>query len=182
MSQLIALIIAIALGAIVTAIGYVFLGDAFQEQSTKAEAQKILVQAEQIEAAMIAYKVDHGGQIDLGDSDPNLDGCTDEVTCSDNQIFAHLIGDGYLKENINQTLSDLTLSWHYDSSDGVVQRIVPDATQCMEANHQRHGFPEEGLQDGDAMFGSRTADGADLNGGVPTCGTPTAVGVACCVQ
>ena len=54
MSQLIALIIAIALGAIVTAIGYVFLGDAFQNQSGKAEAQKILVQAEQIEVAMIA--------------------------------------------------------------------------------------------------------------------------------
>ena len=182
MSQLIALIIAIALGAIVTAIGYVFLGDAFQEQSTKAEAQKILVQAEQIEAAMIAYKVDHGGQIDLGDSDPNGDGCTDEATCSDNQIFAHLITDGYLKEDINRTLSDATLAWHYDSTDKVVQRIVPDAQQCLEANHQRHGFPEDGLVDGYVLPGGATAQAADLNGGVPTCGTATASGIACCVQ
>ena len=87
MSQLIALIIAIALGAIVTAIGYVFLGDAFQNQSVKAEAQKILVQAEQIEVAMIAYKVDHGGTIKLGDSDPDGNG-----EYSDSQIFDHLVG------------------------------------------------------------------------------------------
>jgi type II secretory pathway component PulJ len=38
MSQLIALIIAIALGAIVTAIGYVFLGDAFTKNSEKGIA------------------------------------------------------------------------------------------------------------------------------------------------
>ena len=45
-----------------------FLGGAFSEQSVKAEAQKILVQAEQIEAAMIAYKLDHNGVITLGES------------------------------------------------------------------------------------------------------------------
>lgn len=55
MSQLIALIIAIALGAIVTAIGYVFLGDAFTKNSERGVALQFLSQASQIEMAMVAY-------------------------------------------------------------------------------------------------------------------------------
>lgn len=177
MSQLIALIIAIALGAVVTAIGYVFLGDAFTDQSIKAEAQKILVQAEQIEAAMIAYKVDNGGLIRLGESDPNGDG-----DYSDSEIFKYLVTEGYLKQNINQTLNDLTLSWHLDPVDQVIQRIVSEPDHCLEANHQRNNYPEEGLVGGESLTGGRIAVAGEIQNGVPICGSNTAIGAACCIE
>ena len=60
MSQLIALIIAIALGAIVTAIGYVFLGDAFTNNSTKGLAQQLINLGSQLEIAFMAYKATNG--------------------------------------------------------------------------------------------------------------------------
>ncbi len=60
MSQLIALIIAIALGAIVTAIGYVLLGDAFTNNSIKGLAQQLINQGSQLEIAFMAYKATNG--------------------------------------------------------------------------------------------------------------------------
>lgn len=60
MSQLIALIIAIALGAIVTAIGYVFLGDAFSNNSLKGQVQQLINQGQQLELAFTAYKASNG--------------------------------------------------------------------------------------------------------------------------
>jgi len=56
MSQLIALIIAIALGAIVTAIGYVFLGDAFTSNSERGVALQMVNQGSQVEMAMTAFR------------------------------------------------------------------------------------------------------------------------------
>ncbi len=56
MSQLIALIIAIALGAIVTAIGYVFLGDAFTSNSERGVALQLVNQGSQVEMAMTAFR------------------------------------------------------------------------------------------------------------------------------
>jgi ABC-type multidrug transport system fused ATPase/permease subunit len=61
MSQLIALIIAIALGAIVTAIGYVFLGDVFTSGSAKGLAQTFISQASQLEMAMTAFRAENAG-------------------------------------------------------------------------------------------------------------------------
>jgi hypothetical protein len=59
MSQLIALIIAIALGAIVTAIGYVFLGDAFTKNSERGVALQFINQGSQVEMAMTAYRAEN---------------------------------------------------------------------------------------------------------------------------
>ena len=59
MSQLIALIIAIALGAIVTAIGYVFLGDAFTKNSEKGMALQFINQGEQVAMTMVAYRAEN---------------------------------------------------------------------------------------------------------------------------
>tara|TARA_E500000081_G_C6139210_1_gene358980 strand:+ start:87 stop:641 length:555 start_codon:yes stop_codon:yes gene_type:complete len=61
MSQLIALIIAIALGAIVTAIGYVFLGDAFTSNSERGVALQLVNQASQVEMAMTGYRAENAG-------------------------------------------------------------------------------------------------------------------------
>lgn len=58
MSQLIALIIAIALGAIVTAIGYVFLGDAFTSNSERGVALQLVNQGSQIEMSMTAFRAE----------------------------------------------------------------------------------------------------------------------------
>ncbi len=59
MSQLIALIIAIALGAIVTAIGFVFLGDAFTKNSERGVALQLVSQASQIEMALTAHRAEN---------------------------------------------------------------------------------------------------------------------------
>lgn len=59
MSQLIALIIAIALGAIVTAIGYVFLGDAFTSNSERGVALQMVNQGSQVEMAMTAFRAEN---------------------------------------------------------------------------------------------------------------------------
>jgi type II secretory pathway pseudopilin PulG len=187
MSQLIALIIAIALGVVVTAIGYVFLGNSFADQSIKAEAQKILVQAEQIEAAMIAYKVSNGGEIKLGESDPNGDG-----DYSDNDIFGHLITARFLKEDINGTLGDSSLSWHLDgdtNGDGqcqpsencTIQRVVEDPSQCLEANHQKNRLPEDGVDVGYIMRNGVVITVDNASEGIPVCGETSAQGIACCV-
>ena len=184
MSQLIALVIAIVLGAVVTAIGYVFLGGAFSEQSVKAEAQKILTQAEQIEAAMVAYKLDNKGVITLGESDPNGDG-----DYSDSQIFRHLIEGGYLKNNINDTVSDSTLSWHLSGNivngacvdECSIQRVVPNSDQCIQANHQKNRYPEDGLEVGDVLPNGYTVLTGDVSSeGVPICNAGIS-GAACCV-
>ncbi len=187
MSQLIALVIAIVLGAVVTAIGYVFLGGAFAEQSIKAEAQKILAQAEQIEAAMIAYKLDNNGVITLGESDPNNDG-----DYSDNEIFKHLIAGGYLKNNVNGSVDDTTLSWHLaGDADGngvcdetencTIQRVVQDSAQCIQANYQKNRYPEDGLEVGDVLPNGYTVQSGDVSSeGVPICNAGI-TGAACCV-
>tara|TARA_Y100000588_G_scaffold324551_2_gene357793 strand:- start:13945 stop:14511 length:567 start_codon:yes stop_codon:yes gene_type:complete len=186
MSQLIALVIAIVLGAVVTAIGYVFLGGAFAEQSVKAEAQKILAQAEQIEAAMIAYKLDNNGVITLGESDPNNDG-----DYSDNEIFKHLIDGGYLKNNINEA-GETELSWHLagdtngngiceGSESCTIQRVVPNSDQCIQANYQKNRYPEDGLEVGDVLPNGYTVQSDDVSSeGVPICNAGI-TGAACCV-
>jgi len=184
MSQLIALIVAIALGAIVTAIGYVLLGESFAKQSVKAEAQKILVQAEQIEVAMIAYKVDNGGVIRLGES---VDASNNILEI--NQIFKYLVDGGYLKEDINKTLESGTLGWHYVETKDVdgnvtsssIQRVVEAVDQCIEANHQKNGYPVDGLVGGEVTAGNFVIQAGDLSEGVPICESDSAAGAACCV-
>ena len=184
MSQLIALVIAILLGAIVTAVGYVFLGGAFAEQSVKAEAQKILTQAEQIEAAMIAYKLDHNGTITLGDSSD----------LTNNNIFIHLINGGYLKHNINESIEEGQLSWHLsgDGGDGVcdegdnctIQRVVSDSEQCIHANYLRNRYPEEGLEVGNILPNGHVVQTGEISSeGIPLCndGTTGILGSACWV-
>lgn len=69
MSQLIALIIAIALGAIVTAIGYVFLGDAFTSNSERGVALQLVNQGSQVEMAMTAFRATNAGSAFVNDWD-----------------------------------------------------------------------------------------------------------------
>ncbi len=87
MSQLIALIIAIALGAIVTAIGYVYLGDAFTNNSAKGKAQQIINQGSQLELMWMGYKAQEGKiPYDIG--------------TGRSSIMPNLIDKGFLKEEL----------------------------------------------------------------------------------
>ena len=88
MSQLIALIIAIALGAIVTAIGYVFLGDAFTQNSERGVALQFVNQASQLEMAMIAYRAENA----ITAYDTDLATTLVDATNTDG-----LVDDGFLK-------------------------------------------------------------------------------------
>ena len=92
MSQLIALIIAIALGAIVTAIGYVFLGDAFTANSERGVALQIVNQGSQIEMAMTAHRATEAAGAFL----------TDYATT----MTTNLVGNDYLKETLVSPVAD----------------------------------------------------------------------------
>lgn len=90
MSQLIALIIAIALGAIVTAIGFVFLGDAFTRNSERGTALQLVSQASQVEMAMTAHRAEQAASA--------FD--TDYQTTLDDGADAGLVTLGYLKDEV----------------------------------------------------------------------------------
>lgn len=183
MSQLIGIIIAVLLGAIVTAFAYVYLGSAYAEQSTKAEAQKILNQAEQIEAALIAYKVDNGGVIKLGPSneaDPS----------AENEIFKYLVQDGYLKESVNSAIEESSMYWHLsdptpalpNSGDETIQRVVQDVDQCILANHLRNNTPKEGVAEGYTFNSGAVVGASDVVEGVISCNSLLAANVSCCIK
>lgn len=181
MSQLIGIIIAVLLGAIVTAFAAVYLGGAYSEQSTKAEAQKILNQAEQIEAALIAYKVDNGGTIKLGPSN--------SANPEENEIFKYLVQDGYLKQSVNASIEETGYYWHLSNPDGVenngdetIQRVVQDVDQCILANHLRNNTPAEGIEVGYTFNSGGTAAAGDITDGVINCTSTLSPNVSCCIN
>jgi hypothetical protein len=130
MSQLIALIIAIALGAIVTAIGYVFLGDAFTKNSEKGVALQFINQASQVEMAMTAYRAENARSAFVTDWNE-----TQVDTTSGAGEEKGLVDTGYLKAGIAAPQGDYVLfqdatsnkvylvAEHADLSDSVCQQI-----------------------------------------------------------
>ena len=112
MSQLIALIIAIALGAIVTAIGYVFLGDAFTSNSERGVALQLVNQASQLEMAMTAYRA--------AEAAPAFDTVNNTFAL----VNTLLTDEGYLKDGLvaPQGAFDLV------ENNGDVFLVVDDAT------------------------------------------------------
>ena len=91
MSQLIALIIAIALGAIVTAIGYVFLGDAFTQNSERGVALQFVNQGSQVEMAMTAFRAENARtSFDTDWDTTRVDGTNNDG----------LVDTGYLKDGL----------------------------------------------------------------------------------
>ncbi len=100
MSQLIALIIAIALGAIVTAIGFVFLGDAFTRNSERGVALQLVSQASQIEMAFTAHRAEQARSA----FDTSFD-----VTLVDATNEDGLVDLGYLKDVVVPPQGDYSL-------------------------------------------------------------------------
>jgi hypothetical protein len=108
MSQLIALIIAIALGAIVTAIGYVFLGDAFTKNSERGVALQFINQGSQVEMAMTAYRAENASSAGFNGSTAlatfallqSNDGSGSAVVTSGLATNDGLVVQGYLKDGV----------------------------------------------------------------------------------
>jgi len=95
MSQLIALIIAIALGAIVTAIGYVFLGDAFTSNSERGVALQLTNQGSQMEMAMSGYRATNAkGAADVIDFSDTSKSAEDNY----NSLTGELVAKNFLKD------------------------------------------------------------------------------------
>lgn len=107
MSQLIALIIAIALGAIVTAIGYVFLGDAFTSNSERGIALQLVNQGSQIEMAMTAFRASNA----VSAFDTNY--ATTMVDGSNNDGLVDL---GFVKETIVSPIESATYALMQDTA------------------------------------------------------------------
>ena len=101
MSQLIALIIAIALGAIVTAIGYVFLGDAFTSNSERGVALQMVNQASQVEMAMTAYRAENAASAWSGDGTNSF---TDYSSTE-----AELVNENFLKDSVVSPVQNPTV-------------------------------------------------------------------------
>ena len=99
MSQLIALIIAIALGAIVTAIGFVFLGDAFTKNSERGVALQLVSQASQIEMALTAHRAENAKSAFNTDYDTTLS----------SSATVGLVSQGYLKDVVVAPQGDYSL-------------------------------------------------------------------------
>jgi hypothetical protein len=173
MSQLIGLILAIALGAIVTAIGYVFLGSAYTNSSNKAEALKIINQANQIDLGIKAFRADNTNKLLLGNSDPNTDG-----NCDDSEMLTQMIDGGYLKADIVNN----EYHWCIKDGDDKISTIVKNKEIClsMNATHINNKYPKTGLIDGYEITSTISALSAEIEDGIPICGTPTAFGAACC--
>jgi hypothetical protein len=118
MSQLIALIIAIALGAIVTAIGYVFLGDAFTSNSERGVALQFVNQASQMEMAMTAFRASEAGSAFSTDF-------TTTLTTGDLTDGLGLVDEGFLKDIIVAPQGDYVLL--QDGTNGPVYLVSQSA-------------------------------------------------------
>jgi len=104
MSQLIALIIAIALGAIVTAIGFVFLGDAFTKNSERGVALQFVSQASQVEMALTAHRAEKAASAyEVGNS------AATPATTDIQETFSNLLVGGYLKDAVVAPFGDYEL-------------------------------------------------------------------------
>ncbi len=101
MSQLIALIIAIALGAIVTAIGYVFLGDAFTSNSERGVALQLTNQGSQMEMAMSGYRATNA----KGAAD-GIDFSAGTATAHYNSLTGELVAKNFLKDKPVSPITD----------------------------------------------------------------------------
>ena len=144
MSQLIALIIAIALGAIVTAIGYVFLGDAFTKNSEKGVALQFVNQASQVEMSMTAYRAENAKSAGLvGSAAFDFAGLqsNDGTIVNSGTVDDGLVFQGYLKSGITAPQGTWTLeksatdlSLYMVSSDAEVT-----ATVCAAINKVHNG-------------------------------------------
>jgi hypothetical protein len=176
MSQLIGLILAIALGAIVTAIGYVFLGEVFNKSAIKAEAQKMITQSIQIDLAIKAFRADNTNKLMLGNSDPNTDG-----NCEDSEIFTQMIDGGYLQPSVITTGG---FNWCIKDGEDKISTVAKNNDICLSVNaqHIKTKYPKEGITDGYQITSSITALSAEIEDGTPICGTPTATNAACCAE
>jgi len=159
MSQLIALIIAIALGAIVTAIGYVFLGEAFTKNSEKGVALQFINQASQVEMAMTAFRAENAR------SAFNTDwaGTTDATAES-----GSLVDTGYLKSGVVAPQGSYVLA---KSTSGKVilasSSVELSAAVCQQINRVA-GFNNYTTSEDTSEVGTGdiTADHATLPTGV----------------
>tara|TARA_B100000700_G_scaffold331796_1_gene468939 strand:+ start:41401 stop:41904 length:504 start_codon:yes stop_codon:yes gene_type:complete len=91
MTYLIALIIAIALGAVIALLSFVNIGSGFGNQSAAAKAQQFSQAGSQLEVAMAAYNADNAGSAFEQAATQDLAGTVD-------RLEADPSGDNWLKE------------------------------------------------------------------------------------
>jgi len=129
MTYIIGLIVAIALGGLITFLSFVNFGSSFSENSEKGEAQRIISQSHEIEAAITAYH-SLNGEIVLGDEGAG------------ESLFQPLVDKKLLKSDLND-LDDEIYDWQFidddDDGSGIIQKQVQNADACKWINHIKHG-------------------------------------------
>jgi hypothetical protein len=173
MNNLVGLIVAIALGAILTAATYMSLGTVFTDQNVKARANQALDEIDGINNAVMAY-ITFNGSLKVGFSDPNNDG-----DYSDSDIFRELEDEGYIK-----SASQIVDSGGYflDKTTMSFAKIIQDEDICLQVNYLRKQHPKEGLTVGYELKNYGTITANDLVGKLPKCGTSLANQSVCCAK
>lgn len=173
MSNLVSLIVAIAIGAILMVATFLWMGEAYTEQNIKAKAVAALNEIDQINSALMAY-VSFNQSVKIGFSDPNDDG-----DFSDSEIFRALEEEDYLKNT--QSMVD-TGGYYLDKTSMAFSKIIQDEEICLQVNHVRNQHPKEGLTVGDTVRGYGSVIADDLVGSLPKCGSGLGNKSVCCVK
>tara|TARA_B100002019_G_scaffold289664_1_gene305727 strand:- start:237 stop:728 length:492 start_codon:yes stop_codon:yes gene_type:complete len=124
MTYLIALIIAIALGAVIALLSFVNIGSGFGNQSAAAKAQQFSQAGSQLEVAMAAYNADNAGSAfdtDLAGTVGNLENDAS--------------GDNWLKEAPVKPTGTGTLSLQQDGNDVYLTLDGVSDQICDEINN-----------------------------------------------
>lgn len=126
MTYLIALIVAIGLGAVLAILSFINTGNSFHDQKSKGEAQDIIKQTNELTLSIIAYENIFQKEFEI------------EKDESDNFNFNTLVESGLLKSNIN------TDEWLFNedtiNSTVDLQVIVSNEKSCQYINHIKNGI------------------------------------------
>lgn len=164
MTYLIALVVAILIGALIALLSFTNMGKNFGEKSVEAEAQRVVSQAHSLEAAIIAFENIYG-TVELVENpvEFDIDGVTPLPTTYN---FEPLVNKGLLKQDFSSELAQAGFSWEVTegSEAGTVniQAKMSSEESCQWANHIKSQKP--------------------ITDPVPECGTPAADGYICCVK
>lgn len=128
MTYLIALIVAIILGAFIAVLSFSNMGKNYGDRNVEAEAQLVITQAHSLEAALIAYENIHGA-FNLGEDDT---------------IFTELTNKNLLKNDLSSALAERGLQWsivNNPDNTANVQVRMSGLEACQWANHLKNKKP-----------------------------------------
>lgn len=130
MTYLIAIVVAVLIGAFIALLAFTNIGSEFGEQSGKGEAQRAITTAAEVESSYIAYNAIHGKQIEIAD-------LNDPV-----ELFTELHSTGLLKERVNSDNVEFDFMVQPTNEDDLGNLIIvlDGEDSCKAINLLKAGF------------------------------------------